>query len=280
MLSYFNYKTITSVVALVANNRISTMFNSINDVSRSVIAPHLSADDLEVLMKASWSTRQIFKDEFMLRKHANILLLDVMSANRINVMASLERFSAIYGDEVWKLLLARTRGVEKRGRRWESISVIEFAVYAGDFSDNPEHGYLLNNLLAVFPIEHRHYAIAQVQQFKLHGAEQYGEKRWLLSALTDLLSSYTRFESGDEKRNWNKSKEYWDEHVVPDQKNLPENILCEFFRRISWAPADMPDFKNLPAPKPVPKKGSIRFLRFDKELFGAKSMSIHLFFIV
>ena len=143
--------------------RRPTLFANRN-ICRDVLTRYLTAGDIEAVMKTSWSMREAFKgsSSFKLLKDASVLLQAVMADDIEKFASLLEGFKEEYGDRFWHLLLAQTRGVEERGKRWEAISVVEFALCAGAFSDNPGHGYMLNHLLDLIPLEHRHLAIAQI----------------------------------------------------------------------------------------------------------------------
>ncbi len=233
--------------------RVPTLFNKVfRDVCRNSIAPHLTADDIEAVLKTSASMRDLFQGSriFGLMKNANLVLQEVMAADPVKVDARLHELKKIYGEDFWQLLVTRTRGTEARGQQWQAISAIEFCVYAGDFSDDPGHGYLLNRLLDYIPLQHRHIAVAQITAMNEPGTVQYGEKRGLLSAIHKLDMSYDTFIDYAMRLSPRKSDSYWRKHVVAAQKNLPESSLREFCRPIAWT-AFPPDFRHLAAPPPA-----------------------------
>lgn len=220
----------------------------------AMIVPGLSASDIEALMKSSWSTRQIFHDEMQLRKNAHIILNEVMNGTPGSVQAALENMREIYGNNIWKLLLAKTKGVEIHcDRHWQNMSAIIFAAWSGDFIHHQvprvANTYLLNLLLTYIPQEHRHLVIEQLQQLKLNGTEHGA----VLSAFHRIDESCTIYLDDFDARNWIKNDACWQQIVGGAQKALPKfgwQLLCD---PRAWWPNT--DYKNTLAPKRDAKLG-------------------------
>jgi len=178
-----------------------------------------------------------------------LLLIMNYSANKID--AKLKRLALKYGDVFWQLILTKTSGIEAHNnKQWLDISPIEFAVCAGDFSDEGEHGYILNRLLAYIPIEHRSEALIKIKNMKELGIMHDGIKRGLLSEFATLDQAYTLCADYYNNKSYEEFTIYWKRIVVSAQLSLPMNGLREFCRPILWCDVSVqiPDFKNLPAP--------------------------------
>ncbi len=246
-----------------APERQQSLFNILGkNICRDVLTRLLTADEIEAVMKTSWSMRELFKgsNTFQMQRDASALLKFAMSANLSYFNGQFWSARVKYRKDVWRLLLTRTRGVEQRGKRWEAISAVEFAACSGNLSDNGNHHYLLNWLLSYIPEKYRHIALQQIADLIEFGTMQYGECRGVLSAVADLDARYTRYIDDYDIIGSRRSEKYWRKHVVPYQEKLPEIVVQELCRQINFLP--VPDFKNLQAPPPAQKlDGSAPFAR-------------------
>tara|TARA_R110000868_G_scaffold210193_4_gene460221 strand:+ start:1004 stop:1858 length:855 start_codon:yes stop_codon:yes gene_type:complete len=150
------------------------------------------------------------------------------------------------------VILNATAGIETSSRRrWESISPLAFAAWAGDFSDQPDQRYMLNMLLRHLPSHYLQRAIKQLQLMQTSGTKQFGEIRNMMSAFQPLDASYASYDYHFKTRTNEERDAYWNQRVGAAQRQLPCFALQEFCRPTPWKP--MPDFMNLPAPPRHPK---------------------------
>jgi hypothetical protein len=218
------------------------------------LGPDLGVSAIKALTESSWSTCQIFQDEIKLRKNANIILNEVMNGTPESVQAELASMKKIYGNNIWKLLLAKTTCFENHcERHWRDVSAIMFAAWSGDFIHHQvprvANTYLLNELFTYIPEEHRHLVIEQLQQVKTIGTE-HGPA---LAAFHSLEASYTCYMDEFDPRDWAKNDACWQQRVGDAQKALPKfglQLLCD---PRAWWPTS--DYKNTLAPKRDAKLG-------------------------
>lgn len=134
-----------------------------------------------------------------------------------------------------KLILEKTEGKERNGRKWKSVSVIEYLAWCSNID-------LLKTLINLIPHEYQAKALKQIINIKENGTE-HGK---VLSPLIQLNNCY-------EKRNkiTSSSGGFYGGYLLPPamqcvrtladfQKKLPLNLLKWYFGKEKLNP--IPDF--------------------------------------
>lgn len=179
----------------------------------------------------------------------------------------------------WKLLLAKTRGTQTHnGETFKSISVIQYATWAGDYArfDHPQHdSFLLNYVLALIPANQLHHVYAQIQVTMNMGTEKgpiLAPYRRLQKTMTDAKPILERFEK--ESSPENNVKNYPALHdiamnqVGTQQKLLPRFGLLWFCADKGWENIDE---LTLPADRKLMSRHYRQGLRpLDTNLLGTK----------
>lgn len=159
-----------------------------------LVASYLDSHSLIALANTCRTYRHGYAPIVEKRKAAHQLLNAAMNGDLETLDQIYQVCQTTYKNAAWELLLTPTVGTEQHNqRRFEHISCITYAVYAGDFTvaTSKEHGdsYLLNHVLAWFPAEKLPYAIKQITQSMLVGTE-HGPILRPYQALLDQLNTH------------------------------------------------------------------------------------------
>ena len=139
------------------------------------------------------------------------------------------------------IVVDRVYGKEENERKWQAISPLEFAAWAGDVTDEDEGKGMLNLLLQYVSAELRQTALQQLCDIK-EKLTQHGE---FLAPYKKLIACYDAFIT--HCSSWTREQQihYCIKLIGYAQKRLPRVGMQEFCAPLPFDP--MPEFKRAPS---------------------------------
>lgn len=142
---------------------------------------------------------------------SNALLSAVMAGDYIAV----EKILAALGST--NAVVIPHEAEETNGRKWKSISPLEFAAWAGDLTETETGRGILNLLLRYVPDDHKRIAFSQLRNLVKHGT-QYGV---MLAPYKQLILDLHTLAINFNPWSPSKIKRHWEKVIGCAQKELP-----------------------------------------------------------
>lgn len=187
------------------------------DVLYDNVAPFFTVNALCATSMSCKGLYLLFQSPRKKEKEGFLLLQHVIKREINGVEVLLKTLKLTNSNEYWQAILKESKGSEGHVRKWQSISALKFATWAGDI-------VLLDILLLHIPTTHNHLALRQLQEVRKSGTE-HGE---CLSPLLAMLKKYDTYDCNLDDWNDQQRDDYLVNEIGKEQLNMTMSIFHWF----------------------------------------------------